>query len=259
MTRRQQSVQHTTAKPARGGEGSAGTVAGAARLSPAAGAARVDARAGAPVQPNGLGVRSPVAHSLHPTAQKILAAAKRILSERGYPSMTLQAISTEAGVNKAGVWYYFGGKRQLLDALLEDVLIRESHHFGIMPPDDAPLEERIDLIVGSASAVEDRVARFKSFYELLPEATRDDELRAHLLAIYRGWYAWATEVLDPRGGGGEEAERRSTGLGQFASALLDGIFMQMVVAAPEFDLAAALERARRALTHVLATEGDGGG
>ncbi len=207
----------------------------------------------------GLGVRSPVPHSLHPTAQKILAAAKRILSERGYQSMTLQAISAEAGVNKAGVWYYFGGKRQLLDALLEDVLIRESHHFGIMPPDDAPLEERIDLIVGSVSAVEDRVARFKSFYELLPQATRDDELRAHLVAIYGGWYAWATEVLDPLGAAGDEAEHRPTGLGQFASALLDGIFMQMVVAAPEFDLAAALERARRALTHVLATEGDGEG
>ena len=62
----------------------------------------------------GLGVRSPTPPTLHPTAQKILAAAKKLLTERGYQGMTLQAISAEAQVNKAGVWYYFGGKQQLV-------------------------------------------------------------------------------------------------------------------------------------------------
>ena len=99
----------------------------------------------------GLGVRSSVPPTLHPTAQKILAAARKILTERGYQSMTLQAISAEAQVNKAGVWYYFGGKQQLVLALLEDVTIRESLHFGTMPPEGATLAERVDLIVGTAS------------------------------------------------------------------------------------------------------------
>jgi hypothetical protein len=43
-------------------------------------------------------------------------------------------------------------------------------------------------------------------------------------------------------------------IGQFASILLDGIFMQMVVASPDFDLEAALEHAREALTHLIAKE-----
>jgi AcrR family transcriptional regulator len=201
-----------------------------------------------------LGVRSPLPHKLHPTAQKILAAAKKILTERGYRGMTLQAISAEAHVNKAGVWYYFGGKQQLVLALLEDVTIREYHHFGTMPPAGATLAQRVDLIVGSAAQVGERVRRFAAFYELLPEASRDAELHKHLTSIYQGWYAWAAEVLAPPVGGAETSSRNSAPLGQFASILLDGIFMQMVVAAPDFDLEAALEHARQALTHVITIE-----
>jgi len=217
-------------------------------------------------------VRSPVSHRLHPTAQKILAAAKRILVERGYRGLTLQAISAEAGVNKSGVWYYFGGKQQLVLALLEEVTVVESHHFGAVPAADATLDERVDLIVGSADQLKERVARFAAFYELLPEASRDAELREHLMAYYQSWYAWASEVLAPHGAEeaaevGDEAAgthadagtRAAAGtrdwapaaIGQFASILLDGIFMQMVVAAPGFDLEAALTDARESLAHLL--------
>jgi AcrR family transcriptional regulator len=187
----------------------------------------------------------------HPTAKKILAAARRILTERGYQGLTLQAIAAESGVNKAGVWYYFGGKEQLVLALLEEVAVTESHHFGSRPAADATLDERIDLIVGSAAQVKERVERFAAFYELLPEASRDAELREHLMAYYQGWYAWADEVLAPSGTPGKTPAPRSASVGQFASILLDGIFMQMVVAAPDFDLETALQDARQTLGYLL--------
>lgn len=195
--------------------------------------------------------RNPMSRRLHPTAKKILAAAKRILTERGYQGLTLQAISAEAGVNKAGVWYYFGGKEQLVLALLEDVAVTESHHFGTRPAADATLDERIDLIVGSADQVKERVERFAAFYELLPEASRDAELREHLMTYYQGWYEWANEVLAASGSGGDGRAETSATIGQFASILLDGIFMQMVVAAPDFDLEAALQDARQTLRYLL--------
>jgi AcrR family transcriptional regulator len=197
------------------------------------------------------------ARRLHPTAQRILAAAKRILVERGYRGLTLQAISAEAGVNKAGVWYYFGGKEQLVLALLQEVAVTESHHFGARPAVDATLGERIDLIVGSAAQLKERVERFAAFYELLPEASRDAQLREHLMTYYQGWYAWASEVLTPSRSDGAGRGVTPATVGQFASILLDGIFMQMVVAAPGFDLEAALETARETLRHLL-SPGAGG-
>jgi AcrR family transcriptional regulator len=192
-----------------------------------------------------------------------MAAAKRILTERGYQGLTLQAISAEAHVNKSGVWYYFGGKQQLVLALLNDVAIRESHHFGALPPAGATLAERVYLIVGSAEQVGERVRRYAAFYELLPEASRDAELHKHLMAYYESWYGWAAEVLSPPVAGSspvagsQTSARNSAAFGQFASILLDGIFMQMVVASPDFDLETALEQAREALTHLIAREAGG--
>ena len=195
----------------------------------------------------GLGVHSSVPHALHPTAQKILAAARKILVERGYQGLTLQAIAAEAQVNKAGVWYYFGGKQQLVLAVLEDVFVRESLHFGTMPPADATLATRVDLIIGSARQVRDRVRRFRAFYELLPEAARDAELRAHLMGLLPDLVRVGQAVLAPAVAQADGDTPRDATLGQFASILLDGIIVQMIVAAPEFDLEAALAHARRSL------------
>ena len=195
----------------------------------------------------GLGVHSSVPPTLHPTAQKILAAAKKLLAERGYQGMTLQAISAEAQVNKAGVWYYFGGKQQLVLALLEDVTVGESLHFGTMPPESATLAERVDLIIGTPDQIRERVERFKPFYELLPEASRDAELHSHLRDYYQGWYDWAAEVLAPVVDSPGTGAQRSAALGQLALILLDGIILEVVIAAPEFDLEAALDNARRSL------------
>jgi len=122
--------------------------------------------------------------------------------------------------------------------------------------------------------VQERVERFAAFYELLPEASRDAELREHLMTYYQSWYDWAGEVLAPvcvgagaaAPAGAAHAARAPAGtddgtpdttaesVGQFASVLLDGIFMQMVVSAPGFDLEAALVHARRTLAHLLRPE-----
>ena len=214
-----------------------------------AGAAAPAEREGA-----GLGVRRPGPDTSHPTARRILDAAKRILTERGYQAMTLQAISLEAQVNKAGVWYYFGGKQQLVHALLEDLTVNESLHFGAVPPAEATPAERVALLIGSVAEVEERVRRYEAFYQLLPEVSRDEELRGRLGAYYQTWYAWAAEVLEPAAGAASAASPQAALLGQFASVLLDGVFMQLMAGAPGFDLAAALEHARTALLSVLERE-----
>jgi AcrR family transcriptional regulator len=53
------------------------------------------------------------------TRQQILGAAREILRERGYAATTMRAVSDEAGVQVSLVHYHFGGKRQLLSAVLE--------------------------------------------------------------------------------------------------------------------------------------------
>ena len=142
---------------------------------------------------------------LHPTAKKILAASKRILTERGYRGLTTAGDLRRGGRQQgrglvllrrqgaAGARAAGGGRRD-----------------GVAPlrrrgrPPDATLDERIELLVGSAEQVQERVERFAAFYELLPEASRDAELRAHLMTYYQAWYDWAAGVLPP-------SDRETTG------------------------------------------------
>ncbi len=63
--------------------------------------------------------------SLPTTAQKILVAARRLLMEGGYGSVTLERVAAEAGVNKASIRYNFGNKAGLVGALVDFMLHEE--------------------------------------------------------------------------------------------------------------------------------------
>lgn len=49
---------------------------------------------------------------------RILAAARDLCAERGFPGVTVRAVAKRAGVNAAMINYYFGTKDRLVDAVL---------------------------------------------------------------------------------------------------------------------------------------------
>jgi AcrR family transcriptional regulator len=51
---------------------------------------------------------------------QILAAATRIVSQKGYYGFGIQELARQCGITNAGLLYYFGSKEGLLIALLED-------------------------------------------------------------------------------------------------------------------------------------------
>jgi AcrR family transcriptional regulator len=61
----------------------------------------------------------------HKTRERIIAAASKVLAEKGYDATTLREISREAQAGPGLVHYYFGGK----DALLVEVLQAAGQHF----------------------------------------------------------------------------------------------------------------------------------
>jgi AcrR family transcriptional regulator len=56
--------------------------------------------------------------------QRVLDAALRLFSERGYGGTALQAIADELGLTKASVYYYFAAKGDLVEALAQPCLAR---------------------------------------------------------------------------------------------------------------------------------------
>lgn len=52
------------------------------------------------------------------TKERILDTAERLFAEQGFASASLRTITAEAGVNLAAVHYHFGGKEELIHAVI---------------------------------------------------------------------------------------------------------------------------------------------
>jgi AcrR family transcriptional regulator len=89
------------------------------------------------------------------TKERIIAAASKVLAEKGYQATTLREISREAQAAPGLVHYYFGGKDELLVEVLQAAGQRfhqRMEHLVQQVPAERPLEavltqlrERVDL------------------------------------------------------------------------------------------------------------------
>lgn len=62
----------------------------------------------------------PVGSNSAATRQRILHAARTVISERGYQAATFQAISAAAGLSRPTLHYYFDTREAIYDALLAE-------------------------------------------------------------------------------------------------------------------------------------------
>ena len=56
------------------------------------------------------------------TVSLILKAAVQVFSENGYRASTMQMIAEKAGLVPSGIYYYYSGKRELLEAVVDYLL-----------------------------------------------------------------------------------------------------------------------------------------
>ncbi len=132
--------------------------------------------------------------SLPETAQRILKAAIELLAERGYEAITLENVAGEAGVNKASIRYNFGNKAGLMaavaDALIHDECLRLAADVRSVPED-----ERLHVAMDGIRRMIVDADSFRGFFDILPHALRDPELRARLWSLYAWWYRQNLEWL----------------------------------------------------------------
>jgi AcrR family transcriptional regulator len=168
-----------------------------------------------------------------PTALRILDAAKRILSEKGYAKLTLQAIEEESGEYRALVAYYFGNKQGLVDALID----------SLMDAEDEVLRERLDEIEEPGERVRTLIDEqrqisadwrgFRAFYELLPHIMRDERLREDLATDYAKSRELDRQTLAAgrAGAGGNDLDR----LAALSVAIVEGLAVQYAADQENFD------------------------
>jgi AcrR family transcriptional regulator len=187
---------------------------------------------------------------LHPTALRILDAAKRLLAEKGWNALTLEAIAAEAQVNKASTRYYFGDKAGLLAAIVDEIVLHECAAVASKVTPGASFEERLDQFMTNLARVATNTNTFGGFFDILPHVTRDAELRQRMVYLYDRWFEWNLEWLDLDGQMDPAVEQRLRGLSRLAAAICDGLAVQAIIYGQDHDPSAALEQARIAIAAV---------
>lgn len=131
--------------------------------------------------------------------EQILAAARRLFSERPPDEVSTTDIAREAGVARGLLHHYFGGKRELYREVVRSML-----RYPEMPPEESDLADAIDrwlaMIARNRAAWLAALSARDPEIEAVVEAARDDAVerlvarfggRAQLRPVLRSYSAFA--------------------------------------------------------------------
>ena len=161
--------------------------------------------------------------ALPPTARRLLDAARRILIREGYGALTFAAIAAEAGEAKGSIGYHFGNKDGLMAALV-DSLVHDANRALISECEAQPSAgARVRALVDGESRIVADAESFQAFFEMLPHALRDPELRRRVATLYDGYRETVWRCLN------DADSARAQRLRPFAVlmiAIVDGLAIQ---------------------------------
>src|SRR3954471_1659096 len=125
-----------------------------------------------------MNVRRTQAERTQATREALIAAARRLFTERGYDDVGTEEIVRAAGVTRGALYHHFGGKSGLLDAAYEQL--------------EAESTERVARIVLD-SDLESPLEAMKAGVEAFLDECAEPELRQialHDAPAVLGWERW---------------------------------------------------------------------
>lgn len=172
------------------------------------------------------------------TGHKILNAARTLLMERGYAGITYTNVARAAGVDKGTISYNFGNKAGLLAAVV-DSLIHEECMSLLDGTSKYTGQDRVHYVIEGFKRITLAADAQRGWFDVLPHAFRDPELRERICALYAWWFSLNLEGL----GIDAAASQRpalAQGLAAVVAATTDGLAIQVGLGAQR-DLTAAME------------------
>ena len=170
---------------------------------------------------------------MSPPALNILAAAQRVLVEKGFSGLTLRAIAQESGENSAMVQYYFGNKEGLVKAMIDSVF-RDDQQDAAAAMSTVTSDDRLPRFVDGLRTIS--LSRsFRVFFDILPYALRNEGLRSRMARAYdsyrqikRDWLRGQDEPTPPE-------QEALLGVAELMTAVVDGLAIQEAID-DEFDM-----------------------
>jgi AcrR family transcriptional regulator len=165
--------------------------------------------------------------------EELLAAARRLLEERGYAHITARDLVAASGTNLASIGYHFGSKAGLLNEAIGAALQDWSDQLAALvmsDPDATPLQRATATWVATVDQLPDHSSMLSAYVEALAQAWRVPELRAQLAEHYRRARAQIASLVAASVGDSMPADDpRCTAVAALMIAACDGLALQALL------------------------------
>ena len=164
---------------------------------------------------------------------QILTEARHLFARNGFAGTTVQAVATAAGVSKPSVLYHYPTKKDLLDAVVDEVLLRWRDRLPKILEAAATGVDRLDGVLGEVVYffAED-VDRARIIGRLILD--HPDETKARLSGHLRPWLALLAQYVR------EAQDKGRARPGLDPEAWVVQVVVQLVTVFPVVDIAAGI-------------------
>lgn len=165
--------------------------------------------------------------------EQLLAAAGRLLQDKGYAHITTRDLVAESGTNLASIGYHFGSKAGLLNEALGVMFEEWSERLtqvALADPNASPIARAHLTWATVLTHLTDHRALLLSFVEALAQAERDPALRSQLAALqHRTRNRIAAIVATSYGEDVRADDPRCMAVASFVLAVCDGFALQWML------------------------------
>ncbi|MEU1964390.1 TetR/AcrR family transcriptional regulator [Micromonospora sediminicola] len=175
--------------------------------------------------------------------QEIVAAAQRLIADKGFEGLRVREVADRVGINIATLHYHFPSKEALVAAVVQDIVGRLDR----VPAGDVQPPPPREHLAGHLHHVLDQFERHREQFVVLNElynrAIRDEALRRVLQASDTAWTDYLVPILRA---GRDNGQLRADLDPVAAATLITGFFKSLL-----FHLGLTPQGARQAADELL--------
>lgn len=165
--------------------------------------------------------------------EQLLAAARRLLEDKGYAHITARDLVAASGTNLASIGYHFGSKAGLLDAAIGAVFDEWTEQLAAVAMDavvSSPMERAEVTWSAMLDGMDERRSLLLSFVEAFAQADREPELRQRFADQYRRIRSRVAALVSASLGSAVPADDpRARAVAAFVIAVCDGLALQWLL------------------------------
>jgi AcrR family transcriptional regulator len=182
------------------------------------------------------------------TERKVIAAATRLIAERGSRALTLAEVGEAAGYSRGIVSHHFGSRENLLRAVL-----RDAQAISLPQTGESAGAWLADTVRAYLQSISNQRPASRAFLMMWGEAIATDPVLMPLYAEQDARFRrlLADKVREGIGDGSVRADADPEAMAVFLVGLLRGIALQLISTPPLERVEAIIDEAERAIQRAL--------